>query len=114
MIRVLVGGLLLFVGTGDFSGPQPPSARAGAVEVEPVPDPTQAKPLDHWADESDLARLASVEGKSKAVILKVLGHPAGVEFRPDGEELWTYPWCAICCVRIRNGVCTSTFYTAGY
>jgi hypothetical protein len=113
MSRILFAGLLLFVGTGEFSGPRPSSF--GAVfEADPEPDPTRAKELDHWADETDLARLKSVEGKSKAVILRVLGHPSGVERRPDGEDLWTYPWCAVCCVRIRNGVCTSTFYTAGY
>jgi hypothetical protein len=61
-----------------------------------------------------MARLQSVEGKPKAAILQVLGHPSRVDRRPDGEEVWDYPWCAACRVWIRKGVCTGTFYTAGY
>lgn len=83
-----------------------------AVEVEP--DPSQSHRLDHCPNAADLARLESVEGKSKAVVLQVLGHPSSVERRRDGEEVWNYPWCAACQVWIRRGVCTGTFYTGGY
>jgi hypothetical protein len=82
--------------------------------AEAKPDPTRARPLDRWPNAVDLARLQSVEGKPKAVILQVLGHPSRVERRPDGEEVWDYPWCAACRVWIRKGVCTGTFYTGGY
>jgi hypothetical protein len=82
--------------------------------VEAGPDPSQARPLGHWPDAADLARLASVEGKPRAVVLRVLGHPCRVERRPDGAEVWDYSWCATCRVWIRQGVCTGTFYTGGY
>jgi hypothetical protein len=82
--------------------------------VEAEPDPRQAIELDHWPNAADLNRLQSVEGKSKAVVMRVLGHPYRVERRPDGEEVWDYRWCAACRVWIRKGVCTGTFYTAGY
>jgi hypothetical protein len=78
------------------------------------PDPSQARPLDRWPNGADLARLQSVEGKPKALVLQVLGHPARVEFRPDGAEVWVYPWRAACRVWLRKGVCTGTFYTGGY
>jgi hypothetical protein len=113
MARTFLAALLLtaFVGPGDSSGPRPPSAQ---VVVEQEPDPSRARPLDRWPTAADLARLQSVEGKPKAVILRVLGHPARVERRPDGEEVWDYPWCAACRVWVRKGVCAATFYTAGY
>ena len=77
-------------------------------------DPTEAQELGRWPNDADLARLQSVEGKPRAVILQVLGHPSRVERRPDGEEVWDYPWCAACRVWIRKGLCRETFYTAGY
>jgi hypothetical protein len=113
MSRIILTALLLATSAParDSSGPRQPGVH-GVAEAEP--DPTQARPLDRWPNAVDLARLQSVEGKPKAVILRVLGHPMWVERRPDGEELWDYPWCAACRVWIRNGVCTGTFYTAGY
>lgn len=113
MMRTILAGLLLmvFVGTGDSSGPRQPNSEE-VIEAEP--DPSQVRELDHWPNAEDLARLQSVEGKPKAVILQVLGHPCRVERRLDGEEIWDYPWCACCRVWLRNGVCTDTFYTAGY
>jgi hypothetical protein len=84
------------------------------VAVEAKPDPRQAQALGRWPNAADLARLRSVEGKPKAVVLRVLGHPSRVERRPDGKEVWDYPWCAACRVWIRKGVCIDTFYTAGY
>jgi hypothetical protein len=83
-----------------------------AVAAEP--DPRLARPLERWPDAADLARLRSVEGKPKAVVLRVLGHPSRVERRPGQEEVWDYPWCAACRVWFRKGLCTGTFYTAGY
>ncbi|GEM_PF-2463674 len=113
MTRTFLTGLLVaaFVGTGGSSGPRQPSAQ---VLVEAEPDPTRARELAHWPNAADMARLQSVEGKPKAAILQVLGHPSRVDRRPDGEEVWDYPWCAACRVWIRKGVCTGTFYTAGY
>lgn len=113
MTRTILAGLLLTVcvGAGSASGPRRPDAQ---VRIDAEPDPAQARPLDRWPNADDLARLESVEGKSKAVILRTLGHPYRVERRPDGEEVWEYPWSAACQVRVRRGVCTGTFYTGGY
>jgi hypothetical protein len=113
MARTLLAALLVtaFVVAGDLSDSPQPSTQP-AIEVGP--DPTQAQEFDHWPDATDLARLQSVEGKPKVVICQVLGHPSRVERRPDGEEVWDYRWCAACRVWIRKGVCTGTFYTAGY
>jgi hypothetical protein len=111
MDRTFVAVLLLLVSSWISSIPRNLDLQA---TVWAEPDPTQARPLDHRPDEADLARLQSVEGKPKTVIIQLLGHPSHVECRPDGEEVWDYPWCASCCVWIRNGVCTGTFYTAGY
>jgi hypothetical protein len=113
MTRKLLALLLitLLLGTGESSGPKQPSTKV-AIEVEP--DPTQARELGRWPTEDELSRLQSVEGKSKAVILQILGHPSRVERRPDGEEVWDYPWPAACRVWIRKGVCTGTYYTSGW
>jgi hypothetical protein len=113
MARPFLAAVLLtaFAVPCDSSGPRPPSAQ---VAVEAEPDPARARPLDRWPDAADLARLRSVEGKPKAVILRLLGHPSRVERRPDGEEVWDYPWCAACRIWVRRGACTGTFYTAGY
>jgi hypothetical protein len=100
-----------FVASGNSSGPRQPSHK---LVLETEPDPSRARRLDHWPNVADLARLQSVEGKPKAVVLRILGHPAIVNRRPNGEEVWDYPWCAACRVWIRKGVCTGTFYTAGY
>ena len=113
MKRIILVGLLLtaFVGTGSSSGPPQTNSE---VAIEAEPDPTLARELDRWPNDDDLARLQYVEGKPKAVILRVLGHPCRVERKPDGEEIWDYPWCAACWVCVRKGVCTGTFYTGGY
>ncbi len=103
--------LLVFAGFGDSSGLRQPNAQ---TVLEAQPDPNRARQLDHWPNAADLTRLQSVEGKSKGVILKVLGHPSHVERRPDGEEVWHYPWCTSCCVFIRQGACTGTYYNGGY
>jgi hypothetical protein len=113
MTRTILAGLLLtvFVGTVDLPGPRQP---VPLVLIEEEPDPTRARELDRWPNAEDLTRLQTVEGKPKAVILQVLGHPCRVERRPNGEEVWDYPWCAACRVWVRKGVCTGTFYTGGY
>jgi hypothetical protein len=112
MARTFLAALLFttFVASGDSSGPWQPSPQV----IEAEPDPSRSRRLDRWPNDANLARLQSVEGQSKAVILRVLGHPSRVERRPDGEEVWDYPWLAACRVWIRRGVCTGTFYTAGY
>jgi hypothetical protein len=102
--------LLVLVSASDSSGPPPVRSQA----VEPEPDLTQARPLPRWPNAEDLARLQSVEGKRKGVVVQVLGHPMRVERRPNGEEVWHYPWSAACSVTIYKGICTSTFYTGGY
>ncbi len=113
MPRIILAGLLLavYVGAGDLSDPWQPSLD---VVIEAEPEPRLARELDRWPNINDLTRLQSVEGKPKVIVLQVLGHPCRVERRPDGEEVWDYPWCASCTVWICNGVCTGTFYTAGY
>lgn len=109
---ILVGFLILvFVETVDSSGPRQSDSE---VVIDVQPDPTQARQLDRWPNDEDLARLQYVEGKPKEIILRVLGHPRRVERKPDGEEVWDYPWCAACWVCVRQGVCTSTFYIGGY
>ncbi len=113
MIRILVASalLLLFAGSVDSSGPRQPGSQA-VTEAEP--DPRKARALDRWPNDEDLARLESVKGKPKVVILQVLGHPYRIQRKPDGEEVWIYPWSAYCEVKVRNNVCTDTFYTGGY
>jgi hypothetical protein len=84
------------------------------ARVEAVPDTRLAQWLDHTPNEGDLARLRSVEGKRKATILHVLGHPYQVEQLHDGEEVWHYQWSASCRVWIRNGICSGTHYSPGW
>jgi hypothetical protein len=95
---------------GVASVPRRPPPRP--VDVEP--DTSKAIPLDRWPNDADLARLKSAEGKSKAEVIRLLGHPRKVERRPDGTEVWDYPWVAGCRVWIKDGVCTGTYYTGGY
>jgi len=113
MTKIILAGLLLtlFAGTGASSDPW--RSNSNVVWVA-EPDPTLARELRRWPNADDLARLQSVEGKPKAVILQVLGHPRSVKRRPDGEEVWDYPWCAACRVWVRKGICTETFYIGGY
>ena len=103
--------LLEIAGSGDSSGPWHSNAQS-VLEVQP--DPRRSQQLDHWPNAADLTRLQSVEGKSKGVILKVLGHPYSVVHCPNGEEVWHYLWCTSCSVSIRHGVCTGTYYDGGY
>jgi hypothetical protein len=112
MLRTALALLLIgtFGGPGDSSGPGQLSPQ---VVKEATSDPSRAQSLNRWPNGVDLARLQSVEGRPKAVVLEILGHPSRVERRPDGED-WDYPWLAACRVSIRKGVCTGTFYTPGY
>jgi hypothetical protein len=104
--------LLAAVAAGLPSAPRVSPAAAPPGEVEP--DVCKARPLDRWPSDEDLAKLASVEGQPRRRVLEVLGHPCGVDRRPDGVEVWDYPWVAACRVWIKNGVCTGTFCTGGY
>jgi hypothetical protein len=78
------------------------------------PDTCKARPLPRWPNAEDIAKLESVEGKPKWRVIQVLGHPSAIRHRPDGTEVWDYPWCAACSVRFQQGVCIETFYTGGY
>jgi hypothetical protein len=96
-------------------GPMPLAAHiAMALVTQQQPDTTKAKRLERWPTHQDLAKLESAEGKPRWLVLVILGHPSSVERRADGVEVWGYPWLAWCEVRFRNGMCTETFYTAGY
>ena len=66
------------------------------------------------ANAQDLAKLQSAEGKPRWMVLLILGHPSAVQRRPDGVEIWDYPWVAACRVWFQKGACTATFYTGGY
>ena len=111
MIRAYLAAVVLaaFPVLGTPSGAGPTGDRAVAR-----PGPPRTRPPSRWPNAADLACLQFVEGKPRAVVLLVLGHPSRVEVRPDGEEVWDYPWCAACRVWVRGGICTGTFYTAGY
>jgi hypothetical protein len=78
------------------------------------PDTSKARPLERWPNQQDIARLQCAEGQPQWVVLLLLGHPSAIQRRPDGSEVWDYPWCAACRVWFDNGICTATFYTAGY
>jgi hypothetical protein len=78
------------------------------------PDPRQARPLDHWPTQVDLARLQSVQGRTPAETIRILGHPSRVGRGVDRSAVWDYPWLAGCRVWFRNGVVVNTFYTAGW
>jgi hypothetical protein len=85
------------------------------TEVELLePDVTKARELPRWPNEGDLARLKSVEGQTRAEVIRILGHPRAIERRADGREVWDYPWLASCQVHFRGNVAAWTFYTSGY
>jgi len=106
--------LVLLLTTVAAGTPSVPTGWSSAVQVlEAQPDTRKAKPLG-WPNAQDIAKLKSLEGKTKWKVIQVLGHPSAVRRRPDGTEVWDYPWCAACRVWIKNGVCTGTFYTGGY
>ncbi len=100
---------LVFMSALSLGGP---SGSGKSVEAPSLP--RMPREPSSWPTAADLARLKSVEGKPRAVVLRVLGPPSKIERRPRGEEVWDYPWLAACRVWIRDGVCTGTFYTAGY
>jgi hypothetical protein len=86
------------------------------TRVEPedcTPDPRKVGSAI-TPDGKDLQRLDSLKGKSKAAVLRLLGHPARVEFWKDGREVWVYPWPAHADVRFRSNKVESTFYSSGY
>lgn len=96
-------------GPGPLFGPA-----ANALVAQQQPDTRKARELGRWANAKDIAKLQSVEGRPLWMVLLILGHPSRVERRANGDEVWNYPWVAACRVWFKNGVCTSTFYTAGY
>jgi hypothetical protein len=85
-----------------------------ALVAQQQPDTRKAKELSRWANAQDIAKLQSVKGNPRWMVLLILGHPSRVERRANGVEVWDYPWVAACRVWLKNGVCTGTFYTAGY
>ena len=87
---------------------------AFALVTQQQPDTKKANSLGRWANGQDIAKLQLAEGKPRWLVLLVLGHPSSVERRANGVEVWDYPWIAACRVWFTNGVCTGTFYTAGY
>jgi hypothetical protein len=98
-------------GTGLRPGP---GLAAVVLVAHQQPDTSRARELGRWANAQDIAKLQSAQGKPQWVVLLLLGHPARVEMKADGEEVWDYPWRAACRVWFTKGVCTGTFYTAGY
>jgi hypothetical protein len=119
MIRRLLALLVLLTALASAPSLELQDAGDAALIAEVAalnaqPDPRLARPLDRWPNEADLARLQSVKGKPKGTILRVLDHPNRVELRPNGDEVWDYPWLASCRVWIRNGVCYATDYDAGF
>src|SRR5438874_1736644 len=97
LLTVLVALSLRLVADVPRNAPVP-------VEVELTPDTRQARPLDHWPTQADLDRLQSVQGRTPAATIRILGHPSGVRRGPDGSEVWDYPWLAACRVWFRNGL----------
>src|SRR5262249_15866977 len=96
-------------GLAPLSGPV-----AIALVAQQQPDTRYVRELGRWGNAQDLGKLQSGEGKPRWVVLLILGHPSRVERRAKGDEVWDYPWVAACRVWFKNGVCTGTFYTAGY
>src|SRR5262249_29058576 len=110
-----VNAVLLMLASCTGTGLTPLSGSAAiALVVQQQPDTRKARELGRWANAQDVARLRSAEGKPRWMILLILGHPSRVERRANGDEVWDYPWVAACRVWFKNGVCTDTFYTAGY
>jgi hypothetical protein len=110
-MAALLVGAAVSVAVGVFYLLRPP---APSAPLATEPDPSQSKPLDHWPDAEDLARLKSIEGKPKGQVIQVMGHPRSVGRQADGTEVWDYDWLASCAVWIKDGVCTDTDYTSGY
>jgi hypothetical protein len=78
------------------------------------PDTTKSAPLERWPSQ-DIARLQTADGKPRWMVIRIIGHPSAIQRRRDGTEVWDYPWLAVCRVWFsREGVCTGTFYSAGY
>jgi hypothetical protein len=114
MRRSTLALLLLLTAVAAGTPSVPPGGPSAVQVLEAQPDTTKAKPLERWPNAQDIAKLKSVEGEPKWKVIQVLGHPSAVDRRPDGTEVWDYPWCAACRVWVSNGVCTGTFYTGGY
>ena len=110
-----VNAILLMLASCTDTGLAPLSGPAAiAFFAQQQPDTRKVKELGRWANARDIATLQSAEGKPRWMALLILGHPSRVERRANGDEVWHYPWVAACRVWFNNGVCTGTFYTAGY
>lgn len=109
-----VTALLLLQSNSPNSIPSPLMAPMALAVAMQQPDTKKAVPLARWPNQQDIDKLQSAEGKPGWMVLLILGHPSFVERRADGSERWHYPWQAACLVWIENGVCTGTFYTAGF
>jgi hypothetical protein len=113
---MIASTILLTVLTSSATAVAMPAAGPGMLAsiLNQQPDTQKARPLERWPNDQDLAKLHLMEGKPRWVVLFVLGHPSGVQRHADGRETWFYPWVAVCCVFFKDGVCTGSFYTAGY
>ena len=85
MVRCFLSllALLAFAAVAAPSSERPSGARRCDLE----PDTSKVGPA-LCPTAADLARLQSVEGKPKRMVLAVLGHPSAVKRRPDGTEEW--------------------------
>ena len=110
-----INDILLMLASCTAPGLAPlPGPAAIALVAQQQPDTRKTRELGRWPNAQDIAKLQAVEGKPRWMVLLIIGHPSRVERRANGDEVWDYPWVAACHVRFKNGVCTSTFYTAGY
>lgn len=110
-----INAALLILASRTDTGRAPrPVPAATATVTQQQPDIRKAQELGRWPNDEDLAKLQSARGKPRWLVLLILGHPSRVERRANGDEVWDYPWVAACRVWFKHGVCTGTFYTAGY
>jgi hypothetical protein len=93
MIRAYLAAVILVAVS--VSGTPSGAGKSGDRAVV-QPGPPWTRPPSRWPNAADLACLQFVEGKPRAVVLLVLGHPSRVKILPDGEEVRDYPWCAAC------------------
>jgi hypothetical protein len=110
----LAMALLIPAGNLNLGAPAVFGPVAALTLTQQRPDTSKARPLERWPNQQDIARLQSAKGQPQWMVLLILGHPSAIQQRPDGSEVWDYPWVAACYVRFENGVCTGWFYTAGY
>jgi len=83
------------------------------VVKDPQPDPRRARTID--PKPADFAFLRVVKGRTRADVLRRLGHPGKVDRAPDGTESWTYyrTDAKLFWVFFRNGRATAGIPTDG-